>query len=368
MNAERLHAIVNALAEELSAADTPNVIRQLTSALQQPQDPSQQQVAANLRQQLEERLAQAPSNEFSPAWKQSLEELGVADLFGTPLLEQIESILARNEITPSAAATELATIADRLDALNAAISQIRPGFQFFNIGAEELEPGDFEIGFLIPRPAVDDELQELGEEFGRLKRILGPFLELATGTREDVRVRSLASSDFQVFLHSAPAVALMIATTLERLIASYSNIMSIRVAHQNLKDNLVPDEALAGVLAEAETRMERTIGALADELLAENAPADQARANELRKDLVDALNKLANRIDKGYTVEVRAGKVSDADEGEEDSEERTRREIARAVIEKQRRIQFTNLTGAPILQLPEVSDLGPHGSAEAAAD
>jgi hypothetical protein len=165
MNAERLHAVVTALARELTATNTPSLVRQLANALQQPQDPNQQQAAASFREQLEKLLADTSTDEWSPAWRQSLEELGVANLFGSTLLAQIEETLGRNEITPSAASAELTAIADRLDALSTAIDQASSAFAFFGIGAEELEPGEFEIGFLIPRPAVDNELQELGTEF-----------------------------------------------------------------------------------------------------------------------------------------------------------------------------------------------------------
>jgi hypothetical protein len=366
MNVERLHAIVNALAEDLAATTAPTLVRQLATALQQSaQDPSQQQTASSTRQQLEQALADAPSNEFSPAWRQALEELGVADLFGTALLDQIEAIIARNDITPSAAAAELTPIADRLDQLNTALEQIRSALDFFNIGAEGLEPGEFEIGFLIPRPAVDDELEELGEEFVHLKRVLGPFLELATGTREGVRVRSISSSDFQVFLDSAPAVAALIATTVERLLASYANVLNIRLAHKQLRESGVPEESLTGIKAEADGRMAKDIGQLVDELLAEHQQADQGRANELRTELVQTLNALANRIDRGYSVDVRAGEVPEPeDEADEPEETTERRRLARAVLDMQKRIQFRKLTGSPILELPEGPEPSPGDTPE----
>lgn len=355
MNAERLHAIVTALKAEITEGQTPSLVRQLASALQSSaQDPSQQQAASTYRQQLVEVLRKAPSNQFSPVWRQALDELGVTELLGNTLLERVESILSRNEITPSAAAAELMPSADRLDALNQALDAVQSGYGFFNLGSEELDPGEFEVGFLIPRPAVDDALEELGQEFVRLKRILGPFLELATGTREDVRVRSIASSDFQVLLDSAPAVALLIATAVERLISSYEKVMNIRLAYQQLRENGTSEEALAPVLSEAEGRMAHDIRDLVEELLAERAAEDEARANELRKELTDSLNALANRIDKGYSIEVRAGAIPAPDEEEEaDEETATRRHQAEAVLAMQEKLRFTNLSGRPILALPE---------------
>ncbi len=164
MNAERLHAIANALAEELAATQATTVVRQLATALQQSAtDPNQQAAASTARSELERTLPEAPTNDFSPAWRQALEELGVADIVGSQLLAQIEEIVSRNDITPAAAGQELTPIADRIDGLNNAVEQARAALSYFEIGAEVLAPGEVEVGFVIPRPAVDDELEELGD-------------------------------------------------------------------------------------------------------------------------------------------------------------------------------------------------------------
>ena len=230
MNAERLHAIVNALRDEMAEGETAS-LQQLRDNLQQsvasPDAPGPQQEVSRLRTELNGRLSRAPSNEFSPAWREALDELGIADLVGNGLREQIEEVFMRNEITPSAAVSELDPLVERVQQLQSALENVDNGLSFFGIGADELDPGDIEIGFLIPRDAVKDELEELGKEFIKLQQILGPFLEIATGSREGLRVRSISSSAFGAFLHSYPAAALMIATAVERLIASYKNIMDI---------------------------------------------------------------------------------------------------------------------------------------------
>lgn len=358
VNAERLHAIVNALADELTESNNPELLRQLATTLQQsvsePAQPSHQQAASSNRQQLEVALGKAASNQFSPAWRQALDELGVADLVGNGLLEQVRSILERNEITPAAAAVELAPIADRMDAFRTALTSLQAGFEFFSIGAEALDSGEFELGFLIPRPAVHDELGELGREFVRLKRILAPFVELATGSRPDIEVRSISSSGFQVFLASLPATALMWAMALERIIASYEKVMNIRLAHQQLKAAGASDETLQSVARDGAAKMDEDIGELVDELVARTS--DPGRANELRKELTDALRALANRIDRGYSMEVRVGELGEADEDEElepDEEAAHQRDDVAKVINLQQRLKFTNLTGTPILELPE---------------
>lgn len=365
MNAERLHAIVNALREEMKVAGTASLVQQLRDNLQQavasPEAPGPQQEVANVRTQLNERLAQAPSNEFSPAWREALDELGVADLVGDGLRERIEEIFTRNEITPSAAVSELDPLVERVQQLQSALENVHNGFSFFGIGADELGPGDIEIGFLIPREAVRDELEDLGKEFIKLQQILGPFLEIAspTGSREGLRIRAISSSAFAAFLQSYPAAALIVATAIERLIASYKNIMDIRVAQQQLKDSGLSEKALKSVAEEAETKISRDIKTIVTDLLKGAPKIDKGRRNELRKELTVSLNALINRIDRGYNIEIRVEEIEPPAEDEPEKrptpEERARLDMVEQVRAMQDSLKFTNATGQPILMLPETT-------------
>jgi hypothetical protein len=359
MNAERLNAIALALRDELADTEAAALLDQLVMTLrqvvQEPSQPSHQQSASSLRQRLDAGLAAAPSNDFSPAWREAVEELGVADLLGERLRERVNSIFERNEITPSAAADDLTKLNERMQGLTEALDNLVAAFDFLVIGAEELSAGEFEVGFLVPRPAVKEELGTLGKEFIELKGILNPFLELTTGGRPDLRVRSIASSDFQVLLDSAPATALLLATALERLISSYEKVVNIRLAYKQLRESGASEETLASVKNDAEARMETDTEALAEELVRQADHVQEERANELRTELRNALNALANRIDRGYSVEVRAGEAEEPDEdGEEpDAEAQRLREQTERVLAAQKRLSFRNPTGEPILRLPE---------------
>jgi hypothetical protein len=285
VNAERLHAIVNALRGEMEEVETGALLPQLRDHLQQvvasPDAPGPQQEASRIRGELNERLSGALSNEFSPAWREALDELGVTDLVGDGLRDQIEEIFTRNEITPSAAVSELDPLVERVQQLQSALDSVHHGLSVLAIGADELGPGDIEIGFLIPRAAVKDELEELGKEFIKLQRILDPFLEVATGSREGLCVHSISSSAFGAFLQSYPAAALLIATAVERLIAGYKKIMDIRVAQQTLKDSGLTDKALQAIADEVETKISRDIRAIVTDVLKEAPGIEKGRRNEL---------------------------------------------------------------------------------------
>jgi hypothetical protein len=332
----------------------------LRQAVSEPNDPAHQQRVSALRTELNEVLASAPSNSFSPAWRTALEELGIADLVGEQLRIRIEQIFERNEITPSVAADEMTPIAEKVQELEVALDQVHSSFTFFEIGAEKLAPGEFEIGFLIPRDRVHDDLEALGNEFIELTRILGPFLEISTGSRGEVQVRSISSSAFGAFLESAPATALIVAGVLERLISAYKKVMDIRVAYQTLKEAKAKDKVLKEVAAEAEASMTNDIKAIVKDVLAEASEVEKGRANELRKELTVAINSLANRIDQGYIVDVRAPELPAEDEegqdGEPGEEDPALREVTEKVRAKQESLKFANDTGQTILMLPEETE------------
>lgn len=363
VNAERLHAIIEALKAEVSETSYPELLDQLVEGLRNsvetPNKPGPQEQVSTTRGKLNTVLADAPSNEFSPAWRQSLEEMGIADLLGDALAEEIERILSTNEITPAAAADEITEIQERVKRLVTSLNQGSSALVFFQIGREELSPGEFEVGFLIPREEVDEGLEELGTEFVRLRRIIGPFSELAGEGRGEVKVRSISSSAFQVFLDSAPATAVLITLALERLLKVYQQILDIRLKHRELSEGgEVPEEALKPLVDHANGRMSDAISEIVEEVVEKASLRDEARLNELKTDLKHQLDALADRIDRGFDVEVRAGEIPEStdDDVDESDADRRVREAAATVLKAQKTLEFMNVSGKPILGLEEPDD------------
>jgi hypothetical protein len=298
MNAERLHAIVEALRDEAVSTSYPEHLEQLVTglraAVEGPNQPGPQEQISAARESLRKVLGEAASNDFSPAWEKEVEEMGIADLFGTPLLEEVESILTANEITPSTAADEIAQIQERVQGLVSALGQADAALNFFQIGSEQLSPGEFEIGFMIPRKEVGNGLAQLGEEFVYLKQIIGPFSELAGENRPEIEVRSISSSEFQVFLIAAAPIAASFAYALDKLTAAYERIVHIRLMNKELveKDE-VPEEVLDPLSTYASGLIQVEVERIVEEVVARASLVDEGRLNELRTDLKLQLNALA---------------------------------------------------------------------------
>jgi len=371
LNAERLHAIARALREDIEQTNAPDLLHQLAGALQQqvanPSDPNLQQQVSSLRQQLDEALAQAPSSSFSPAWQQALEELGIADLFGEGLRAAVQEVFERNQITPAAAAEELTKLSGRLAQINTDLEGLMSALETFNIGAEELAFGEYEVGVLIPRVAVSNKLKPFARELIDLDRILLPFEELTTGERPDYEIRSISSSAFQIFLSSPGATVACIALTVERVVALYKQLLDIRLAHRQLKDSGVPKDTLGGIEEHASGHMASGIDTIVEELLTEfGQHLDDGRRHELRKALKVSLNGIANRIDRGYYIEVRAGLLPPDEEGEDEDEGEggptsEDRQYVEAISARQEGLRFMRLSGSSILSLPEADQDQPEG-------
>jgi hypothetical protein len=172
LNAERLHAIAVALQRDFEETNAPALVADLATALQNqvgnPAEPSFQQQVSSLRGQLDDALSKAPSNDFSPAWQQALEELGIAHLFGERLQTKIREVFERNEITPATAAEEVSELSGRLSSLTETLENLVTALDALNVGAEELAFGEFEVGVLIPRAEVSNELGPLAAELRSL--------------------------------------------------------------------------------------------------------------------------------------------------------------------------------------------------------
>ncbi|MFA9430022.1 hypothetical protein [Egicoccus sp. AB-alg2] len=368
MNSERLHALLAEVLQELKSDKTPELLENLVAALrrvvEQPNQPEPQQKVSELRTQLREALGRASSDGFSPGWRQHLEELGIAHLLGAELLQTIESVFTANEITPASAADELEPVRDDLAQLLEAVQQAVAGLGSLGVGREELEPGAYELGILVPRHAVDSELAELGNEFIEIERILLPFVELATGSRPPLQVRAIGSSDFTAFLDALPAAAACVAVAVERVIALYKNVLELRRLRNELSDHEVPPEALEGLKRHVEATMEQGLERVVEELKTEFPEhLDGHRRNELTSELLRSLRKLANRIDAGYSVEVRHEPLPEPEEDAEDPVPTSQEDLAysRLVRERLPGLRFIKLDGPPILQLPEGPDDGHAG-------
>jgi len=357
MNAERLHAVILALRSEMTQTAVVKKMQNLVNSLDavvQGSNASTQQTLATSLSNFYAALSEAPSDAFSPGWRQILREMGVEELFGNRLAERVKTSLAKNQITPAVAAQELQEILKKLEQVENALSGAASAFQIFGIGSEKLQPGEAEIGLLVPRQAVKNELLDFADELKELGFILNTFSEVATGETDQLKIKTISSSDLLVYLQACAPYAACLAVAVERVIALYKQLLEIRKLHQEILNHGVPDDKTAGIEQFANELMEKGIEKAAGEIVDKFYEGnDKGRKHELVVKVRISMNKIANRVDQGYSVEVRVAAPSADDPKAKDEAYRNAVELIQSISPT---LEFLKLEGPPLLKLPETTE------------
>lgn len=363
MNAEMLYSITEAVRADLNSTQIGTLTQQLVVALESqvatPGEPIQQQAVADAAKRIRDALNSSAANQFSPAWRQALDEMGISALIGHGFRRQIDEIFFRNQITPSVALDEVRTLSQRLTELNDAIDQLIASLDYFRIHTMTLEDGTTEIGFTIPRHFVDNDLKTLGVELGRMNRILGPLNELGVGGRPQISIRTISSSDFTILVKLLPRAAVIFATSVTWLQHTYKQMLDARLIKKQLEEMQFSANTAALIEREASGRMMTAIGTLVDNLMEKyGIGIDESRAPELRVDLKASLSDLSKRIDIGMNFEIRAADVAKAAEGATDAENEVQT-AEQITIEEIRsmanEIENFELGGSAILEITEAN-------------
>jgi hypothetical protein len=187
MNAEKLHRILKEVQYEYNKDDLLKKMQMLRNHLQNlvnaPFEPIHQHNLVRSLTELYTILENAPSNNFSPGWKQIVEEIGLSDLLGMKLKTRIENIFSRNQITPAAALEQLKQIVSQFEKIKTAIDNAINSFGTLKIASDELQSGQCELGYTIPRIAVENKLSSLSKEISELNFILSHITEAVTGKK-----------------------------------------------------------------------------------------------------------------------------------------------------------------------------------------
>lgn len=357
MNAERLHAIVIALKKEMGERRTFTNMQSMVAALQavvSQSNSATQQNLANCLSAFYTAVTNTDSDKFSPAWRQILREIGGEPFLGKALKERVTTVLGENQITPAVALLKLQQTLEELQKFESALTSAASAFRQLRIGDEKLQPGECEIGVLVPRQAVRNQLLDFSKELNELGFILNTFSEVATGQPDQLEIRTLSSSDLLVYLEASAPYAACLAVAIERIVALYKQLLEIRKLHQEIREQGVPDKETSGIVRYANELMQKGIQDASEEIVNEYyQQAERGRKNELTNAVGLAMNKLANRIDHGFNLEVR---VEPPAKGDPKSQNEQLRKAVAAIQSATGNMQFLKLGGEPLLRLPENAD------------
>lgn len=360
MNVERLNVIANAIKQDLRQTKLVNSLATLVNALESqvsaPQEPSHQQQVAEALGSVSKILGASTINRFSQSWEQVVAEVGGKAILGNQLKNRINEIFARNQITPSVALEELREIHSKLSSFSSSLDELVKAFADLNIGLDALNPGECEVGVLVPRTFVHNQLDDFAAELVELDKTLKVFAELSTGSRPEFEINTISSSDLTIYLAAIPPVAACVAVAVERIVALYKTILEIRKLKNELEKYEIEKEGLKSIENSAKSTMEKGIEVLIKELMRDfYAGEDEGRKNELAVELRYTLRKIANRVDRGFNIEVRCEAEPEPDEGKQSEATEEERKFFETIKSKSKGMEFLRVEGKPILKLPEAN-------------
>ncbi|MEQ1752845.1 MAG: hypothetical protein ABL973_01785 [Micropepsaceae bacterium] len=352
MNIERFNAIARAILADLGSFNSNVKVAELLQHLRQRiAEPGSASVVKTFDQaliEMRERLPKLESNMFSPTWAQHMREHSLDLFIGADLLDRVEGALGQMSLTPSVAEKELGIISQHLSDQVTALQNFVAAMDRFKVSSELLAPGTAELGVLIPRIAVSNDVNTFGKELIRISQLVGVFQEIATGSRAELKIDSVSSSDLSIFFTVDPVTAKLWLDALNGILDTFKNIIDIRTTIQDLRSKGVPDQAIEGLEKHANEQMEAKISKTVDETLNAQGIVTRRRT-ELVMELKMALNGIAVKLDNGFNFEVRSEPFEAVSADDED--QAARQAALKAVKAGAGKLRFVRITGQPILKL-----------------
>lgn len=203
MNVERLYEIVAFLrrkdAELGMQTRLGNLNSHLSSLANQPQNQSQQTNVSSALNDLFEAFENF-ERQISPAQTVLIEEINGSPYFSSQLAHQIKERLVENSITPAVVSAEVSSLTTERQTYLNKLTEVESGLQTLGVEKKEPQPGDVELGVLVPRTLFENHLGHLAQELAILNRIIRVFVEVSTGTGHEIEVRQISTTDPTFFL------------------------------------------------------------------------------------------------------------------------------------------------------------------------
>jgi hypothetical protein len=354
MNASRLLEVVQLLINVEKRKKVQETLNSVNTALSNlvsnPSQPSQQNEFAQALEALRKVLSEVRTT-FQPAQVKLLEEIGAAEFFTADLAADIAGWTSENVATPAAAQERLGVLISERDAYLTQIRQLRENLVRIGILVDGLEPGQAEIGFLLPRELFENEFEQLLKELGVVKNIIRAFSEVA-GSVEPIEVRQISTSDPLFSFGLNPATIALIGGAVTWALNTWKQVEEIRqIRAQAAKITALKDDPIEQLFEDKIKQHVANEVAAHTAKIMENIDEQRGRKNEQETHIKWALNSIISRVERGMTVEVRflpPPKPKVEEGGEPPPPSPAFEDLGKIANE----LVFPKIEGAPVLELP----------------
>ena len=324
MNAEQLNTVAKMVINDVQETRILRFFSRLSNNLNEltnnPGDEGAQRNVQTSWSELVDALKMLEEKRWPVGYQQTIRDLGGEILVSNQIVSQIENSLRTEALTP-------ATIRDRVDEMQkelttfvSKLETLRTAFDDLGIGEEELEAGEVELGFLIPREHIENRLDDFAREVRDFDNALKLISVVAIGTREEFEITYISASDLKIFLRTSLLTASITAAVVSFIIDTLNGIADLKLKYGQIEElgvNGTPLQELENFIeGKLLNDLESFLPELVDEFCSDMNDHDkQENCNRLRK----AVTFLAPRLERGYVIEMRVEPLSES-EDDDDSE------------------------------------------------
>ncbi len=319
MNVYRLRRAIDNLLDDYAQLDLLKRLQRVANALQQSMAVGNAQQAQAFQDELAgfyDALESSASWAFPPSATAILRAIQVDELLAANLSGQIEEIVAANNIVPAAALKQLQDVFKNIREAHTTLSRMREDFDTVGITPLQLDPGEYEIGILIPATVTENNLKVIDAQVHKWWNVARALDEALTGEVDAVRVRTIESGSVDLYICAAPAVAWSVLKTVEKILDVYKKVLEIR----KLKRELQVHEALSkkeeAEVIEAETKLvQKALIQLRGQIM-KRYRGSKADREEVANNVLASLKTIAAAIELGVQIEVNGTPEEEPDSGD----------------------------------------------------
>ena len=308
MHTAKLHGALHCIVEEFDSSKVLEKLAQLQRALDTSvQSPAEQNTKAFHRAcaQLEKLLQTSATNLATPSTRAIFERIGALPYTGQRLWQRVSGIIEANTMSPAEAQKQMAKLSKQLNSFCDSVKAMHTKLHDFDIDHEPLAAGQACVGISIPPELVGSNLDGLATEIHEFDDALKTFQKIVSQEVVSLKVNSLGSAGFQLFLQVSPELAGALALAIERIAQMYRNLMQLKKLQADLVKQNVPAERIESIAEHESELLDKDLSDLAQAILDEYLPGGaKGRAGDLKMALEEDLRFLAGRIDHGVLLEV----------------------------------------------------------------
>jgi hypothetical protein len=309
MDLGRFHHAVYVLSLDYKKSATKKLLQGLVDSLNQlAGNPGEPTLANNFKtklNELNETLEHSPLNDVHQTLKDIFRQIEAENYFGEALFARVKQAINDNQLTPNLAAGAISKIQADVDNFYANVALIDSGFSKLNVEYDEIDPGECEIGLVLPVERSTKTLKELSKEANKWHNALSAFSEIFDPKNEPITVRTLSTGSWLFYLTSTASVLLGISLCLKNLNFLLKELIRTKELIKQLLSTGINPAALEAVEKDIENKLENGIREIAHTTIKENYKGDVERGNELETQLSQGLKFIASQLSVGAKIELR---------------------------------------------------------------